>query len=74
MTPQLKILTEMKAGQGEQGDLFINPFYGASRDQVERSLEDAKRIYAGVFRYFQAAWLTLGKPTPAVSGLEHLVI
>jgi hypothetical protein len=58
MTLQQLLLTKSMAGMDEQGNLIVNPFYGATQDEILEDLTYAKEVYASVWRYF----LTICRP------------
>lgn len=51
MTFQFKILTGMLAS-----GMNINPFKGATEEDVKEDFDYAKKIYKGVFGNFLSAW------------------
>lgn len=60
MSEQIRILTEMKFGQKENGDIILNPFYGSNDEKVKRNISYAEKTYKDVFRRFIYVWYLSG--------------
>ena len=75
MTPQAEILTKMIGRTKPDGEVVPNPIFGASEKELEVRYEEAKAVYADVFKQFISAWWAIGDRTnPPPLRWEHFAL